>query len=94
MSSYEIDDSCHNYKGENTAGDIQQVVNEVQGIAKDALAAGLPAAASFTEDESTNRLLISLFDTDPKDHDTVVDYFARISSFSPIEDFVVICDDQ
>lgn len=50
--------------------------------------------ACFTRDKSTNHLLVSLFGTDPKRYVTVVEYFAKFSSISLTEEFVIIFDDQ
>ena len=50
--------------------------------------------ACLTRDESTKHLLVSLFGTDQKGHATVVEYFAKFSSTSLTEEFVVNCDDQ
>ena len=88
VSSYTIDDSCQNYAGTNITGDIQQAINEVQEMAANAFTAILRG------EERTNHLLVTLFGWDRRGHTMVADYFARIATFSPTEDFVVICDDQ
>ncbi|KAL8953914.1 MAG: hypothetical protein Q9222_000253 [Ikaeria aurantiellina] len=88
VKAYSIDPTCRNYGGGDISNDIQKAVDEVQEMAGDAF------AITLTEDESTNHLLEVLFSTDRSRHDTVRGYFSTFHSFSPTQDFVVICDDQ
>ncbi|KAL8642262.1 MAG: hypothetical protein Q9228_001028 [Teloschistes exilis] len=87
VQAYIIDDTCKNYKGSDITADMQKAISEVQDMAGDAF------AITLTEDESTNHLLDALFSTDRSKHDIVREYFATFHSFSPSQDFVVICDD-
>ena len=87
VKSYTIDDTCKSYNGQDISADIQKAINEVQDMAGDAF------TMSLVEDESSNHLLDALFNTDRSRHDTVRGYFGTFHSFSPTEDFVVICDD-
>ncbi|KAL8721426.1 MAG: hypothetical protein Q9225_001901 [Loekoesia sp. 1 TL-2023] len=87
VEAYTIDDTCRNYNGQDISADIQKAIDEVQDMAGDAF------AISLVEDESSNHLLDALFNTDRSRHDTVRNYFSTFNSFSPSQDFVVICDD-
>ncbi|CAL8577916.1 hypothetical protein XPA_003726 [Xanthoria parietina] len=88
VNTYTIDNSCRNYNGNDISADIQKAIDEVQDMAAEA------DAISLTEDESTNHLLDVLFGTDRSRHNTVRGYFNTFSSFSPTQNFVVICNDQ
>ncbi|KAI4260028.1 MAG: hypothetical protein LQ352_000524 [Teloschistes flavicans] len=87
VQAYVIDDTCKNYKGSDITADMQKAISEVQDMAGDAF------AITLTEDESTNHLLDALFSTDRSKHDIVREYFATFHSFTPSQDFVIICDD-
>lgn len=87
VKTYTIDNTCRNYNGQDISADIQKAIDEVQDMAGDAF------AISLVEDESSNHLLDALFNTDRSRHDTVRNYFSTFNSFSPTQDFVVICDD-
>lgn len=87
VEAYTIDDTCKNYNGQDISADIQKAISEVQDMAGDAF------AISLVEDESSNHLLDALFNTDRSRHDTVRNYFSTFNSFTPNENFVVICDD-
>lgn len=92
VSSYKIDDSCQNYKGNNIIEDVEKAFKEVEQMATNAFFMGIEAGSR--EGGSTNHLLVSLFGTDPQSHITVFNYFSRISTSSHTENLVVVCDDQ
>ena len=87
VSSYTIDDSCRNYKGNDITGDIQRAINEVKDMATNAY------SASSLEGERYTRLMTLLFGSWSKRHEVVAGWFGIFSALGPSDDFVIICDD-
>lgn len=88
-SSYTIDDTCKDYKGNDITGDIEQAIVEVREMAHEAF------VATLEEVPRVNNLLNTLFGTERSKQDVVVEYFWKLSrNLGPNLDFVVICDDQ
>ena len=87
-SSFRIDDSCEDYKGNDIGGDIEQAMVEVSEMARDAF------VATQTEASKSNSLLATLFGPDHSRHAIVVEYFLKLSTLGPSEDLIVNCDDQ
>ena len=88
VNPYFIDISCHHYKGRDISNDIQDAIDEVQGMAVNGL-------NRLTQgDRNSGPLMQNLFGTDPERWDTVNGYFASMSQ-PPItdDDFGVMCDD-
>lgn len=88
VSSYQIDVSCRNYKGNDISGDIQQAIKEVSEMARNGF------NAIHHPSESSIHLLQTLFGADRSRYSVVANYFADLSYFAPSEDFIVICGDS
>lgn len=89
VNSYVIDGTCQHYGETNSdiTNDIQQAINEVQDMARNAY------QRSLTRDASTIDLLRCLFGVDRETHPLVSLYFDALANPLDSHDFVVICDD-
>ena len=88
VSSYTIDNSCRRFNGQDITGDIEQAINNVKEMARDAF------VATATEAPRVDNLLATLFGTDQSRYNTVVEYFSRVSTLGPTDDIVVNCGDE
>lgn len=92
VNSYAIDDdSCRDYdgKGVDIRGEIQQAINEVQDMARNAF----DKILSNNPSSSTMNLMQSLFGMDPSRYSIVGNHFAAFAQFYENDDFVVVCGD-
>lgn len=90
VSSYEIDVSCRNYKGNDISEDVQQAINEVQDMAQHAHM----KIDTQVRSQSTVNLFQALFGEDSaRARERVGLLFAAYPGFPRFNDFVIICDD-
>ena len=92
VSSYKIDGSCQNYKGNDITEDVEKAFIEVKKMARNAFIKSFEARTR--EGGSTNHLLVSLFGTDRESRNTLIDYFDRLSFLSHTLSLTLVCDDQ
>lgn len=92
VSSYAIDDSCRNYKGNDISGDVQQAINEVQDMARNAYIQITQKPQSRTI--STIHLLQVLFGMEPSRYPIVGRHLAALAHFYRTDDFIVLCGDS
>ena len=90
MTSFKIDSTCRNYKGQDIRQDVRNAVDEVNNLA-------YYGWFRLTH-ESTNapRLLLDLFGTGTESarYHEAVDILARLVYFRCRDNFTIICDDQ
>lgn len=89
VTSYAIDASCQNYKGNDITGDIEQIINEVRELASNAFARLL-----IKHKPTVNSLTKSLYGADNIHHGVLPYYFASIARLNSDADFVVLCGDS
>lgn len=87
VSSYLIDTSCQDYKGQNIEVDIHEIMSEVIDMSNNAL------ARISSADSSANHLLQSLFGPDPSKYATLSHYFDTFGRSIYSQSFIIVCDD-
>lgn len=87
VSSYSVDPSCWNFRGQDIEPDITLAFHEAFDMA------GEGFIQSNAVNLSANPLLNTLFGVNLQDHRTIIDYFSTFANLQYSPNYLFICDD-